>query len=477
MPLRTKLVFALLIFGISYVTKSLQAVDLASVMYTNQQPFGGLTDGYHARAVSILKGEGLLGPYDIKPSRTGWLAQAPGYSVFLSGIYSITGIDFFRVQVIQNGVNSLSPILIFLIAGSLLSWRVGVVSGLLSAVSHQLSHISNFILPDSVAALPLLAAVYVVVLLRPSGRNSFWLYILAGVMIGLAAWLRSQLMLIGPFLILILVVISIRRMSVLKRGAVMALVSFLVIAPITIKNYIVYGEFVPINIGAGIVLWEGIADASGDRFGAVAYDDEVARQEAIIYNNPHYAGMWSMPDGIMRDRDRVKKSLAIIVRHPFWYAGVMLDRCNEMVKYTAHAPLVYKQSQTGSLQPVEPVKPQWESVAADSSVPAFALKLGWMRAVIRPLQRVTKEAMRVFVMIGVVIMFLAAWRRALFLFAVPLYYFIFQSFMHTEFRYTLPMQYFLFVFAAVVWVLLGALAWRGIKRLTDRFRPASLERA
>jgi hypothetical protein len=39
---------------------------------------------------------------------------------------------------------------------------------------------------------------------------------------------------------------------------------------------------------------------------------------------------------------------------------------------------------------------------------------------------------------------------------VPLYSFIFQSVLHTEFRYTLPMQYFLFVFAAVAWVALGA---------------------
>src|SRR5688572_6217545 len=81
---RTRLLFALLIFLVSFATKSLQAVDLAPVMYTAQQPFGGLTDTYDHRAVSILDGEGILGPYDINPRRTIWIAQAPGYSVFLS---------------------------------------------------------------------------------------------------------------------------------------------------------------------------------------------------------------------------------------------------------------------------------------------------------------------------------------------------------------------------------------------------------
>src|SRR5262245_30286315 len=114
---RKKLIFALLIFLLSFATKSLQAVDLAPIIYTAEHPFGGLTDTYDLRAVGILEGEGLLGPYDINPRRTIWIAQAPGYAIFLSAIYKLASRDFFRVQVFQNAVNSLSPILIFFIAG------------------------------------------------------------------------------------------------------------------------------------------------------------------------------------------------------------------------------------------------------------------------------------------------------------------------------------------------------------------------
>lgn len=79
-----------------------------------------------------------------------------------------------------------------------------------------------------------------------------------------------------------------------------------------------------------------------------------------------------------------------------------------------------------------------------------------------------KETMQFFIIIGGVILFSAAPRRAAFIFAVPLYYFLFQSFLHTEFRYTLPMQYFLFVFAATSWVLIVSLLWTSAKRLYDR---------
>jgi hypothetical protein len=463
----------LLIFLLSYATKSLQAVDLAPAMYTVEQPMGGLTETYDQRAASILEGEGLLGPYDIKPSKTVWLAQAPGYPIFLSGVYVIFGRDFYKVQLVQNGVNSLSPVLIFLIAGLVVSWPVGIVSGLLAAISHHLGYTSNFILPDSLAALPVLAAMLLLaVAVRCQGRRlkSYLSYAAAGVLFGLAAWLRSQAMLLALFVGAILALVTARRRPVIKPAALMVAFAFLAIAPITVRNYMVYGEFVPINIGAGIVLWEGIADASGDRFGAVAKDDEVARQEAVSYNNPRYAGTWSSPDGIRRDRDRVARSLDIISHHPVWYAGVMIGRMREMVKYSAHAPLVYKISEAKSQQRTAPVKPGWEAMAAGDSIVAVGEGLVWMRPVVRAAQRMAKEAMLLFIITGAAVLFAASWRRALFLSIVPGYYFLFQSFLHTEFRYTLPMQYFLFVFAALTWVLLSAAALHAAKAAVNKKR-------
>jgi len=462
---QTKLLIATLLFALSLATKSLHAADLASVMYTTDQPFNGLTEGYDSRAVSIQGGEGLLGPYGIDPSNTATLSQAPGYSIFLSAVYSVFGRDFFNVQLVQNAINSLSPVLIFLIAGSLVSWRVGFASGLLAALSHHLGHISNFILPDEMNALPVLAAMYLVVLARRRG-DSYWLYAAAGLTIGLASWLRAQTMLLAVFAGLILVIISVNRIAAVKRGIMMTAVSLLTIAPITIRNYVVYGEFVPIQLGTGLNLWEGIADASGDRFGAVRMDTEVATQEAELYNDPRYAGSWTTPDGIRRDRDRTSRSLDVILHHPFWYTGVMLGRCGEMLKYSAHAPLVFTINQARSAQRTAPIKRGWEALASDESQVRVGSSLDWLRPIVRPLQRIAKETMLLFIMIGAMILCSLSWRRSLFVLIVPLYYFVFQSAMHTEFRYTLPMQYFLFVFAGVVWVLIGAGISKGIARVS-----------
>lgn len=65
-------------------------------------------------------------------------------------------------------------------------------------------------------------------------------------------------------------------------------------------------------------------------------------------------------------------------------------------------------------------------------------------------------------------MLIGSLRRALLLLMVPIYYLLFQSMMHTEFRYTLAMRYFLFVFAAIVWTLVLVTAGNLIRNLAFR---------
>ena len=478
MTLRTKYVFALLIFVISFSVKSLQAVDLEPVMHTAEQPGAGMSGDYDARAVSIAAGHGILMPDNQDPSDTSLLAHAPGYSIFLSAVYSLKGRSYFTVQLVQNLINSVSPILIFLIAGNLISWRVGIASGLLTAGSHHLSYYSNLVLSDSLCPLPILIAAYFLVRAISRRRGSLWLYAAlyaaAGLMIGLSAWIRPNPMLMGIAFAVALVVISGWRRRVILNAIVLASVSLLTIAPITIRNYIVYGEFVPIQIGVGLNLWEGLGDASRGRFGAIT-DGEVALQEVALYDDPRYAQSWSSPDGIKRDRDRVRRSLDIIAEHPVWYIGTLFSRMGAMLKDTADAPLVFRSTDTklkealsisrSADQTGQRMKDRnrQELETVDRSALAIGRSISWMRPPARAFQRVTKETGLVFILAGLAILLVGSRRRALVILIVPLYYFLFQSVMHTELRYTLTMRYFLFVFAAIAWTLLLTVAVTGVR--------------
>ena len=464
LSVKIKWAIGFLIFAISFSVKSLQAVDLEPTMHTADQPGSVMSSDFDSRAVSIVAGQGILMPNIPDPSDTSILSHAPAYSIFLSGVYSLSGRSYFTVQLVQNLINSVSPVLMFLIVGNLISWRVGIAAGLLSGVSHHLSYYSNLILSDSLCALPILIAMYLIVRAGRQRRGALWIYAIAGLMIGVSAWVRPNPMLLGLFTAVGLVIISSRRRRPILNAAVVALVSFLTIAPITIRNYLLFGEFVPIQIGVGLNMWEGLGDASGGRFGATT-DDEVILHEVALYDNPSYGGSWASPDGIKRDRERLRRSLEVIAEHPAWYFGALFERMSEMMKDTAHAPLVFRSTDTklkDALNASRAAKsgrelqayydPAFETI--DRSALSIGRSISWLRPPARAVQRITKEPGLIFVIVGLGILVVGSPRRALLILIVPLYYLLFQSVMHTEFRYTLAMRYFLFVFSAIVWTLL-----------------------
>jgi hypothetical protein len=89
------------------------------------------------------------------------------------------------------------------------------------------------------------------------------------------------------------------------------------------------------------------------------------------------------------------------------------------------------------------------------------------RPIIRGIQKnlYTTGRMVPLIIIGVVLLAIARRGRALaILLAVPLYYMCTQSALHTEYRYILPMHYFLFIIASVTLGCFGLAIWKATKQ-------------
>jgi hypothetical protein len=113
-----------------------------------------------------------------------------------------------------------------------------------------------------------------------------------------------------------------------------------VILPVTIKNLVVWHRFVPLSLGAGQKLLEGVAEYDREgRFGIPKTDLGIVLQEAQIYSRPDYATGLFSGDGIERDRARLSRGLSVISSHPFWYATVMVRRGVSFLRL-ARVPLV-----------------------------------------------------------------------------------------------------------------------------------------
>ncbi|HKZ31604.1 MAG TPA: glycosyltransferase family 39 protein, partial [Vicinamibacteria bacterium] len=251
------------VFGLAFLVRSLYAVDQAPVMYSPEQTGTRMAQRYDDTAVAILSGEGILWPRVRDKQRTGLLSRPPGYALYLVAVYETLGRSFVAAQLVQNVLTSICCVLLVLVAARLATWPIGVTAGVLAALSPQLGYVSALVLPDALSALPLLLALLLLARAHPDGAWPWWTCALAGVLVGAGVWLRPNVVLLPPFLSLVILAVSRNRRRGLVHAVALSLAAVLVVIPITIRNYVVFGEFVPVSINGGLTLWQGVADAGG----------------------------------------------------------------------------------------------------------------------------------------------------------------------------------------------------------------------
>ncbi len=453
----------LAVFVLAFVVRSLYAVDQAPEMYTPAQTGTRMAQRYDDTAVAILAGEGILWPRVRDKQRTGLLARPPGYALYLAAVYETLGRSFFAAQLVQNVLTSLACVLLVLVAARLASWPTGVVAGFIAALSPQLGYVSSLVLPDALSALPLLLALLIIARAHPDGAAHWCTSAVAGALVGIGVWLRPNVVLLPPFFSLAILLVSTQRARGLVHAVALSLSAVAFVIPITIRNYVVFGQFVPVSINGGLTLWQGVADAGGRERGARRHDTLVAEEEAVRYDDPRYRDWWAEPDGIWRDNDRYRRALDVIRANPGRFARVMLGRMGEMLNYASgEAPLVLGEARalpaadaTLAWRAGAPRTPRNERLYLAPGRAAAPL-----RPLLGPLQQLLCVVLLPLAVAGAALLALRDWRRTLLLLSVPLYYLLSESPFIYEWRVVAPMHYGLMAAAAVPIVALPGLVRR-----------------
>lgn len=261
------------------------------------------------------------------------LLHPPGYAILLLVMYGAEKPDdsYSRLRLLHILSDALASVVVLLIAAELFPISTAVIGALLVALSPHLAYYSQYLSPESLAVLPILIAVYLIV--KATKRPRAGLIALAGVMLGLSCWLRSNGLLLSPFLAAAIFLLF-QRGKRLGYAALLTATTAVVISPITIRNWILSDRFIPLSLGAGITMMEGIGDYDKEgRFDMPALDADVARREAEWFGEPEYErNLWA-PRGIERDRARLARALTVVRSNPSWFFGVMLRRAAFMVRY------------------------------------------------------------------------------------------------------------------------------------------------
>ena len=278
-----------------------------------------VTGGYKESAWQLANGD-----FKTFVSDPNQLGHPPGYSIILAAIFKVAGESNTTIQIVQIFCDALAVVLLVIIGLELVSPPVALIAGLLAAISPQFAYFSVLLLPDSLVVLPILASVYFLIRGWHSARLLH--FFIAGAFVGLSCWVRANSLLL-PFFMAATAALLVHRLKRAQAAAAVVTGAVLLIAPITIKNAIVYRHFIPLSLGTGQTFVEGIADYdTANRFNMPNTDLGLMRQEAEQYGKPEYAQLLFGPDGIERDRMRIARGLDVVTTHPFWFTGVVMRR-------------------------------------------------------------------------------------------------------------------------------------------------------
>jgi 4-amino-4-deoxy-L-arabinose transferase-like glycosyltransferase len=372
--------------------------------------------------------------------RTDLIQYPPGFPLLVGLVYEITGdrsaSAVHRVLWPLDAV--IVPILILGIGVTAFGWQAGYAGAVMAALSPLFALCGVSPSADAVTTWVVLAGVWI--LLAACKRQSWRLALASGVVLGLACWFRvNPLFMVTFWAGAMLLFVPAGRAVRVRLTFALVLGSFLVIAPIVIRNVVVFREFVLSGLNVGSNFWEGLGETEFGRANGFDYGDQVMiereRTELGLPEDFPLTQVW--PDGIRRDRERSRHALAFISRHPFWYSGVMLNRMMWMLK-VAGDPGPYYGSAGINCTPAKCLPEEWRGNIVDFGVTV----LGGMQSVYRYMAMPLAA-------FGIFFGFKRCRSTAALLAATPLYYLLASSATHTELRYVLPMHGVLIVFGGL----------------------------
>lgn len=315
--------------------------------------------GDYQRVAELLRQEGLRGFFSSSSSLADLnnLGHPPGYSILIALVRTVLGSSQAAIQFTQIVFDSFAAVLIFLIVLELFSLAPATIAALFAALAPQLAWNSVLLLPDSLATFPILLAVFM--LARSCKKPRLVAFLMVGALVGLSCWLRANAMLLTLFFGVAVMLIHGKKQWRYSLSVVAG--TLLIVLPLTVRNAIATRHFIPVSLGAGQTLLEGIADYdTNNRFGIPNTDMGIMKQEAEMFQRPEYYGTLFDPDGVQRERGRMKRGLGVIASNPVWFASVMGRRALSMTRLErtrliSKTPAISSSIDVAALQPIESV--------------------------------------------------------------------------------------------------------------------------
>jgi tetratricopeptide (TPR) repeat protein len=182
--------------------------------------------------------------------------RAPFYPYFLGAIYKLFGHNYFIPRLIQHLLGSFSVVLIYFLAKKLFNKKVAYLSAIFASIYWIFFYFEGELLLDSLLIpFGILLVLFLLYSADSSRKSGFFL---AGLVAGLFAITRPNILIFIPIVLLwifLFLKFDLKKKFIFTLFFLVGL--FLLIFPVTLRNYLVGKDFVLIASQGGINFYIG----------------------------------------------------------------------------------------------------------------------------------------------------------------------------------------------------------------------------
>ncbi len=179
----------------------------------------------------------------------------PLYIFFLAALYRLFDSPA-AVRLVQTAMAAGGCVLLYAIGRRLFTHTTALAAAGLLSVYPLAAYLAGLHLTENLFLLLVLAAMWQA--LRVEERPTVWSAVGLGALAGLAALTRAVFLAFLPFLVLwAMIVWGARARRAYAVAATVVLTALAVISPWTVRNYLVFNTFVPVQSNGGMVFWAG----------------------------------------------------------------------------------------------------------------------------------------------------------------------------------------------------------------------------
>ncbi|UCH82837.1 MAG: tetratricopeptide repeat protein, partial [Candidatus Latescibacterota bacterium] len=231
------------LFGVSFLLKIIYVIQSSGALHV-QVPI--MDTKFYDRMAQEIAGGKLIGDDAF--------FMGPLYSYVLAAIYTVFGRDFMIVRLIQVAGGALVVVLTYLIGERVFRPSIAFVAAVILILYGAITFYEGQMLMMWLGTLINLVMLYV--LISAKDESSCTRFAVAGLLLGLSALARANILIFLPVVVIWLLFVSTQERRGLK-STVFAVAAFAAILPATLHNYVAGKDFVLITSNGGVNFFIG----------------------------------------------------------------------------------------------------------------------------------------------------------------------------------------------------------------------------